>query len=60
MKFTQDPTGLYIAVTCPHKPITVPQVASRLSEAKMILEQQQTQADVFEIGTTKLVNRVGS
>ena len=42
MKFTQDPTGLYIAVTCPHKPITVPQVASRLAEAKMILEQQQT------------------
>ena len=55
----QDPTGLYLAVSSPNKAITVDQNPDRLEEAQEILDRLQNYVEIFEVGTTRLVEKIG-
>ena len=55
MKLLQDSTGLYFAVSSPYLPIIARPNVNLLSEAKTRLSQEQTQVEIFEVGTGNLV-----
>ena len=56
----QDPTGLYLAVSSPNKAITVDKSPNRLGQAQEILDRLQNHVDIFEIGTTNFVEKIGN
>ena len=55
LKLTQDSTGLYFAVSSPYLPIIARPNVNLLSEEKTRLSQEQTQVEIFEVGTGNLV-----
>lgn len=55
LNLIQDATGLYFAVTSPYLPVIARPNVNLLSEEKTRLSSEQTQVEIFEVGTGNLV-----